>query len=166
MCTDFRLHKADLPAKVVIGECWPRDGLQNEAKIVSTEDKVEIITRMVEAGCRKFEATSFAHPKILPQFGDAEEVLRRIPRMPGLEYRGICTTVKAVERAIRSKEEGFGVDEIAMVISTSEPHNKANVGMTHDENKKVIEQMVKMSLDSGHKVFGWALTSFGCPIRG
>jgi hydroxymethylglutaryl-CoA lyase len=155
-----------LPEKIVIGECWARDGLQNEAKVVPTDEKVEMITRMVDAGATKLEATSFAHPKYLPQFADAEEVLRRIPRRPGVDYRGICTTMKSIERAIRSKEEGFGVDEIAMVISTSEPHNEANVGMTHDENKRLLEQMTRAALDSGHVVFGWALTSFGCPIMG
>lgn len=162
----FKLHQMDLPKKISIGECWARDGLQNEATVVSTEDKVEIITRMVEAGCTKFEATNFAHPKYMPQFADAEEVLCCIPRKPEIQYRGICTTLRGVERAIASKNEGYGVDEIAMVISTSEPHNLANVGMTHDENKKVLEQMTRRALDTGHVVFGWALTSFGCPIRG
>jgi len=166
MCDTLRLHYMNLPQRVVMGECWARDGLQNEAKVVPTEEKVEIITRMVEAGVTKLEATNFAHPKYLPQFADAEEVLRRIPRVPGVDYRGICTTMKGIERAIRSKEEGFGVDEIAMVISTSEPHNQANVGMTHDENKRLLEQMTRAALDSGHVVFGWALTSFGCPIKG
>jgi hydroxymethylglutaryl-CoA lyase len=93
-------------------------------------------------------------------------LLRRIPRRPGVDYRGICTTMKGIERAIKSKDEGFGVDEIAMVISTSEPHNQANVGMSHDENKRLLEQMTRAALDSGHVVFGWALTSFGCPIKG
>jgi hydroxymethylglutaryl-CoA lyase len=166
MCTEMKLHQMHLPEKIVIGECWARDGLQNEAKVVPTDEKVEMITRMVDAGATKLEATSFAHPKYLPQFADAEEVLRRIPRRPGVDYRGICTTMKSIERAIRSKEEGFGVDEIAMVISTSEPHNEANVGMTHDENKRLLEQMTRAALDSGHVVFGWALTSFGCPIMG
>lgn len=166
MCTEMKLHQMHLPEKVVIGECWARDGLQNEAKIVPTEEKVEMITRLVEAGVTKVEATNFAHPKYLPQFADAEEVLRRIPRRPGVDYRGICTTMKGIERAIKSKDEGFGVDEIAMVISTSEPHNQANVGMSHDENKRLLEQMTRAALDSGHAVFGWALTSFGCPIKG
>lgn len=58
MSTNIKLHKMDLPKKVIIGECWARDGLQNEAKIVSTDEKVEIITRMVESGCTKLEATS------------------------------------------------------------------------------------------------------------
>jgi len=166
MSMNPRLHNMNLPEKVTIGECWARDGLQNEGKIVSTDEKVEIIKGMVDAGCTKFEATSFAHPKYLPQFADAEEVLSRIPRKEGVQYRAICTTMRAVDRAIASLEEGYGVDEIAMVISTSEPHNLANVGMTHDENKRVLEKMVRASLDTGHKVFGWALTSFGCPIRG
>ncbi len=162
----MKLHQINFPKKIVMGECWARDGLQNEAKVVSLEHKVEMITGMVEAGFTKIEATSFAHPKYLPQFADAEELLRRIPRRDNVDYRGICTTVKAVERAIASKKEGFGVDEIVLVISTSEAHNLANVGMNHDENKRLAEKMIRLALDSGHKVFGWALTSFGCPIKG
>lgn len=167
MTDKFLLHNIELPRKVIMGECWARDGLQNEANVVPTEGKVEIITRMVEAGVTRLEAVSFAHPKILPQFADAEEVLRRIPRKEGtVQYRGICTTMKAVERAIASKEEGYGVDEIVMVISSTEEHNNANVGMDHATNKALIEDMVKLSKETGHKVFGWVLTSFGCPIRG
>jgi hydroxymethylglutaryl-CoA lyase len=159
-------HQLPLPQDVVIGECWARDGLQSEERIVPTEAKVEMISAMVDAGFREIEATSFAHPKYLPQFADAEEVLRRIPRRPGVRYRAICTTLKAVERAVKSREEGFGVDEIAMVISASEAHNRANVQMGHDENKRLLEQMTRLAIDSGHAVFGWALTSFGCPLTG
>lgn len=155
-----------LPDRVIMGECWARDGLQNEARVVSTDEKVEIITGMVEAGFTRIEATSFAHPKYLPQFADAEEVLRRIPRRPGVQYRAICTTMKAVERAVRSREEGYGVDEIVFVISASEAHNRANVNMSRDENKVLLEKMARVALDTGHEVFGWALTSFGCPIGG
>ena len=156
----------NFPPDVVMGECWARDGLQSEAALVSTEAKVEIITGMVEAGFTKIEATNFAHPRYLPQFSDAEEVLKRIPRQPGVHYRGICTTLKGVERAARSKAEGYGVDEIAMVISASEAHNRANVDMSHDENRALLEKMTRLALDSGHEVFGWVLTSFGCPILG
>lgn len=74
----------NFPKTVVMGECWARDGLQNEAKVVPTDEKVEMIRGMVEAGFTRIEATSFAHPKYLPQFADAEEVLRRIPRKPGV----------------------------------------------------------------------------------
>jgi len=166
MSDAMNLHKLKLPTSVVIGECWARDGLQNESKVVATEDKVEMISRFVDAGITRMEATSFAHPRYLSQFADAEEVLRQIPRRPGVSYLGICTTIKAVERAINSKEEGYGVDEASMVISTSEPHNLANVGMSHKENKRLLEQMTRVAIDSGHRVLGWALTSFGCPIQG
>ena len=162
----FLSHKIELPKKVIFGECWARDGLQNEPRVVPTDGKVEILTRMVEAGVTRLEAVSFAHPRYLPQFADAEEVLRRIPRKKGVQYRGICTTMKALERAIASKEEGYGVDEIVMVISSTEEHNSANVGLDHATNKALIEDMVKRSKQTGHKVFGWVLTSFGCPIRG
>src|SRR5512132_2277882 len=144
-------HELPLPGRVVLGECWARDGLQSEERIVPTDAKVEMIARMAEAGFTEIEATSFAHPKYLPQFADAEEVLRRIPRKPGVRYRAICTTMKAVERAVRSKEEGFGVDEIAMVISASEAHNRANVQMTREENKRLLEQMTKRALETEHQ---------------
>jgi hydroxymethylglutaryl-CoA lyase len=162
----MQLHRNPLPERVVFGECWARDGLQNEATFVPTEQKLEMIAGMVEAGFTKIEATSFAHPKYLPQFADAEELLRRIPRKPGVDYRAICANLRAVERAVRSREEGYGVDEIAMVISSTEAHNRANVGMGLDENMRLLEQMTRRALDTGHQVFGWVLTSFGCPIAG
>lgn len=166
MSIEFRLHEAQLPSEIIVGECWTRDGLQNEVGVISTEDKVEMITRAVDCGFKRIEATSFAHPKYLPQFADAEELLRRIPRRPGVHYRAICTTQRAVERAIASKEEGYGVDEIAMVISSTEEHNQANVGMDHATNKDLLTRMTRMARETGHEVFGWVLTSFGCPIRG
>lgn len=157
---------ASFPSSVVIGECWARDGLQNEATVVPTDGKVAMIAGMVEAGIPKIEATSFAHPRYLPQFADAEEVLRRIPRVEGVDYRAICTNDRAVERAIASKEAGFGVDEIAMVLSSTDAHNRANVNMGQAENQRLLERMARRSLDTGHDVFGWVLTSFGCPISG
>ncbi len=156
----------ELPSKIVMGECWARDGLQNQQQYVPADAKVEMITRFVDAGFTKIEATNFSHPKILPQFKDAEEVLSRIPRKQGVAYRGICTNLRGIERAIDSKEAGFGVDEIALVLSSSEPHNMANVNMTVDENKRLLEKMARLAIDNGHEVFGWALTSFGCPIQG
>lgn len=154
------------PPRVIMGECWARDGLQSEPGQVSTDHKVEMIERIVEAGFTKVEATSFAHPKYLPQFADAAEVLRRIPRRPGLHYRAICTNEKSVQRAVQCRDDGHGVDEIAMVVSSTDAHNRANVNMTREENMRILERMSRMALDTGHTVFGWVLTSFGCPISG
>ncbi len=155
-----------VPQSVVMGECWARDGLQSQPQYVPTAQKIEMIAGMVDAGFTRIEATSFAHPKYLPQFQDAEEVLAKIPRKKGVQYRAICTTLKAIERAAASKAHGFGVDEIAMVISASERHNLANVNMSQAENKTLLEEMTKQSLATGHEVLGWVLTSFGCPITG
>ncbi len=139
---------SELPDRVIMGECWARDGLQNERVRVSADHKVDMITRIVDAGFTKIEATNFAHPKYLPQFSDAEEVLSRIPRVEGVDYRGICTNLKGIERAIRSREQGYGVQEIAMVISASEAHNMANVNMTQRENMHLLEKMTRASLCS------------------
>lgn len=152
--------------RVIMGECWARDGLQNETTVVATEHKVEMLTRLVEAGFKKLEATSFAHPKYMPQFADAEEVLRHIPRRPDVHYRAICTNMRAIERAVASKGDGFGVEEIAMVVSASEAHNLANLNKPVDQTKRELEAMTQRALDTGHEVVGWALTSFGCPISG
>ncbi len=166
MCNTLRLHRARLPERVVIGECWARDGLQNETVMVPTDQKVEMIGRLIDAGVPKIEATSFAHPKYLPQFADAEEVLRRIPRRPGVDFRGLCATQKAVERAIRSKDEGYGVQEIALIIAASEAYNQVNVKMTLDENRRLAEELARTARNSGHAVFGWVVTAFGCPLQG
>lgn len=166
MSSSVQLNMDQLPKKAIIGECWARDGLQNEEKVVPVDEKVELISRMVDMGVTRIEATSFAHPKYMLQFADAEELLRRIPRKEGVQYRGICTTMKAVERAVASKEEGYGVDEIVTPISSTEEHNKANVGMDHAKNKAMIKDMMALAKETGHKTFGWVLTSFGCPIRG
>lgn len=166
MVERLQLSQIKLPEQVIMGECWARDGLQNEKNIISTEDKICMINSFQELGFKKLEVTNFAHPKYLPQFADAEELLKRIERRPGVDFRAIVTTERGMERAIVAKEQGFGVDEIAMVISASEAHNLSNVNMTHKENIKLLEKLTKMALDSGHEVLGWVLTSFGCPIMG
>lgn len=164
--SDVKLSKIELPKKVIIGECWARDGLQNETKFIPTDAKVDMINRIQDIGFKKIEVTNFAHPKYLPQFRDAEEVLKRVKRKPGVDFRAIVTNDKGMERAIRAKENGYGVQEVAFVISASEPHNKANVGMTHAENKPLIEKMCKMATDNDIDIVAWVLTAFGCAING
>ncbi|MHB1420081.1 MAG: beta/alpha barrel domain-containing protein [Bacillota bacterium] len=152
--TENKVWTGNLPNKVIIGECWARDGLQNEKVMVSTEDKVRMINSFQRLGFKKIEVTSFAHPKYLPQFADAEEVLKRIERIPGVDFRAVVTTAKAMERAVVAKESGFGVQEIALVISASEAHNLANVKMNHKDNMQLLESLARRSRDSGHQVLG------------
>jgi len=155
-----------LPKDVVVCECWAREGVQNEPALIPTEAKVEMITRLVEAGFRRIEAVSFAHPKYLPQFADAEAILQQIPRVEGVRYRAIVANMRALERCVEAKKNGYGVDEAAFVLAASEPYNLANVRMSHAENRPLLEDMCRIALAEGMDIIGWVLTSFGCELAG
>ena len=87
------------PMDVTIVEVSPRDGLQNEAVVLSTEAKVELIGRLVEAGARRVEAVSFAHPRVVPAMADAEAVMERVPRTDGVAYAGLVLNRRGLDRA-------------------------------------------------------------------
>ncbi len=87
-----------LPESVIACECWARDGLQSMPVLVSTDDKVEMLNRIVRSGFKKLEVTSFSHPKLLPQFADAADVLRRIERRPGVSYVILMPNSKGFDR--------------------------------------------------------------------
>lgn len=152
--------------RVYLCECWARDGLQNMETVVSTDDKVMMLNRVAKAGYARVETTSFSNPKRLPQFADAEEVLKRITREPGVSYKVTCINDRALARAIEAKNNGYGPNEISTMISVSEAHNKYNTGMTHDVHWKQIDAMVADALKNGLRVIATLGTVFGCPIAG
>lgn len=155
-----------LPQEVVVCECWAREGIQNEPAIIPTEAKVQMITRLVAAGFQRIEAVSFAHPKYLPQFADAETILQQIPRREGVGYRAIVANMRALERCVEAKKNGYGVDEAAFVLAASEAYNQANVRMSHAENMPLLEEMCRIALAEKMDIIGWVLTSFGCELAG
>src|SRR5690349_7272962 len=104
-----------LPKQVRIVEVGPRDGLQNEAQPVSTEQKLELIERLAEAGLKAIEATAFVSPKWVPQMADHAEVLRRLKRFPGVAYPVLVPNMKGFEAALAS-----GGEEIAVFAAASE----------------------------------------------
>ena len=106
---------------VTIVEVSPRDGLQNEAVVLPTEAKVELIGRLVAAGARRVEAVSFAHPKLVPAMADAEAVMERVPRPEGVSYAGLVLNRRGLDRAL-----GSGVDEVNVVVCVSETFNRRN----------------------------------------
>jgi hydroxymethylglutaryl-CoA lyase len=154
------------PASVTLCECWARDGLQSVPRVVSTEDKVEMIDRTLDAGVRRLEVTSFSHPKLLPQFADCEEVLRRIDRRPGVTYVVLMPNAKGWERCKRCQEEGYGADDIILMISSSEAHNTVNFRMTHDEAKAAHAAIIREAHELGVRITGCTGTVYGCPISG
>ena len=124
-------------SEITIVEVSPRDGLQNEAEILSTDAKVDLITRLVDAGARRIEAVSFAHPKLVPTMADAEAVMERVPRRTGVSYAGLILNRKGLDRAV-----GTGVDEINVVVCVSDTFSGRNQNVTADEAMRMAADVV------------------------
>lgn len=154
------------PEPIVACECWARDGLQSMPVQVSTEHKVEMIERVVRAGFNKVEVTSFSHPKLLPQFADAEEVLRKLERRPGVSYLVLMPNTRGFDRLEACQREGHGADEIILMISASERHNLLNFRLNHVEAMREHAAIMKRAHSLGIRVIGCAGTVYGCPVRG
>lgn len=151
----------NLPKRVVIREVGPRDGLQNEAKFVSTEEKVYLIERLVQAGIKDFEVTSFVHPKAVPQHRDAEELLALLPSFPDVSYSALIANVRGVERAVTT-----GIKNLILTVSASETHNRNNIDKTIRESLKEMKELVPFAKANGISVRGTLSTVFGCPWEG
>ena len=119
---------------VTIVEVSPRDGLQNEGTILSTDAKVELITRLVDAGARRIEAVSFAHPRLVPTMADAEAVMERVPRRDGVSYAGLILNRKGLDRAV-----GAGVDEVNVVVCVSDTFSTRNQNSAADEAMRMAD---------------------------
>jgi len=152
--------------EIIACECWARDGLQSMPVLVPTEHKVEMINRIVEAGFKKVEVTSFSHPKLLPQFADAVDVLRQIDRKPGVSYVVLMPNAKGFDRLEACQKEGYGANEIVLTISSSETHNKLNFRMSHAEAMAEHASIMKRAHALGIRIIGCAATVYGCPIKG
>lgn len=150
-----------LPSKVTVVEAGPRDGLQNEARPVSSEDKVRLIEALGEAGLVRIEATSFVHPKWIPQLADADQVLARLRRKPGVSYSALVPNLKGLERAVAAK-----VDEAVLFLSASEGHSKANINKTVAEAVESYRPVAAEAKQAGLRVRGAISTAFGCPFDG
>ena len=118
---------ADARALIEIVEVSPRDGLQNEARILPTASKVELLERCVAAGARRIEAVSFARPSLVPQMADAEAVMASAPRRAGVSYIGLVLNERGLDRALAA-----GVDEINVVVPVTDAFCERNQGTTVD----------------------------------
>src|SRR5918997_1058420 len=127
---------------VTIVEVSPRDGLQNEAVVLPTEAKVELITRLVAAGARRVEAVSFAHPRLVPAMADAEAVMARVPRREGVSYAGLVLNRRGLDRAV-----GSGVDEVNAVVCVSDTFSGRNQNMPADEAMRMAADLVAAPRD-------------------
>lgn len=149
------------PKKVTIKEVGPRDGLQNEKKIIKTEDKIDWINKLSETGVNYIEITSFVHPKWIPALSDAVEVAKRIKRTPDITYAALVPNLKGLERALEAN-----VDETSIFMSASETHNRKNINKSIHETLPILKDVVYESLSNGKTVRAYLSTVFGCPYEG
>lgn len=152
---------------VNIVEVGPRDGLQNEPDIISTADKLGIISKMIDAGIRRMEVASFVHPKRVPQMADAEAVIAGLPDREDVSYIGLCLNKRGVLRALATKEEGQrGIDEAGCVIVASDTFGEKNQGQTIEQGIRENREMIRFAKAEGLKAQVTISAAFGCPFEG
>ncbi|HQU89980.1 MAG TPA: hydroxymethylglutaryl-CoA lyase [Denitromonas sp.] len=150
-----------MPTKVRIVDVGPRDGLQNEKQIISTEVKVELIARLGAAGLKTIEAASFVSPKWVPQMGDNSEVMARIERLPGITYPVLTPNLKGFEAALAA-----GVTEVAVFGAASESFSQKNINCSIAESLQRFEPVMAAAKAAGVKVRGYVSCVLGCPYEG
>ena len=152
-----------MKTRVYINDVAVRDGFQIEKDFIPTETKVDMIDALSETGLAKIEVASFVNPRLVPNMRDGEQVLAQIRRKPGVLYTAIALNLKGVERAAALAARP---DEINVVMSASETHNRANANRTHAQSLAEYSEVVKIAKSVGMLVNGALSTSFGCPFEG
>ncbi|TQJ88357.1 hydroxymethylglutaryl-CoA lyase [Streptomyces sp. SLBN-31] len=150
----------DLPARVRIHEVGARDGLQNEKSTVPTEVKAEFVRRLADAGLTTIEATSFVHPKWVPQLADAEALFPMV-RDLAVDLPVLVPNQRGLDRAL-----ALGARRVAVFASATESFAKANLNRTVDESLAVFDPVVRHARDEGAHVRGYVSMCFGDPWEG
>ena len=150
-----------LPKEVKMVEVGPRDGLQNEAKIVPALIKIELINRLVAAGLKSVEAGSFVSPKWIPQMADTADVMASIVRKEGVTYSVLTPNMKGFEGAVAAK-----VDEVAIFGAATETFSQKNINCSIDESLERFRPVAEAAHESGLPVRGYISCGLGCPYEG
>jgi len=150
---------------VILCECFARDGLQHETEFIPTPTKVQLVERFAQIGFARVEATSYSNPKVIPQFADASEVLAQLPRRDGVFYKATCANVRAVERALADLDQGFGANEISLLVSASESHSARNLKRSRDDQWANVRDMAAAA-QGRFRLIGTVSVAFGCPFEG
>ena len=146
--------------RIFFNEVATRDGFQIEANFIPTDTKVALIDALSECGYAKIEATSFTSPKAIPMLRDADEVMGRIRRLPGVEYTVLVPNLRGAERALEAR-----ADELNLVMSTSETHNLANLRMPMANSFAALSEVIRRV--AGKTPVNVSLSCcFGCPMEG
>jgi len=149
------------PTRVKLVEVGPRDGLQNEAKNVSTAIKIELIDRLADAGIRVVEAGSFVSPKWVPQMADTAQVMAGIARRKGVSYPVLVPNMRGYDGA-----RAAAADEIAVFSSASETFSRKNINCSIDESLDRFAPVCAAARRDGVRVRGYVSCALGCPYEG
>ncbi len=147
--------------RVEIFEVGPRDGLQNEARMIPAADKIALVDCLSRAGFRRIEVASFVSPKWVPQMADGAEVLAGITRAPGVSYAALTPNLKGLERALAA-----GADEVAIFGSASEGFSRANINATIAESLERFAPVAEAAQAAGLPVRGYVSCVVECPYDG
>lgn len=156
-----RVPAAGLPHAVTIYEVGARDGLQNEKSVVPVEVKAEFLDRLAGAGLTTLEATSFVHPKWVPQLADAADLLACLHRAPGVDYPVLVPNERGLDRALES-----GVEHVAVFASATETFAQRNLNRSLDEQFAMFAAVVSRAVAAGLRVRGYVSMCFGDPWEG
>ena len=146
---------------VEIVEVGPRDGLQNEKTLVSTDDKVAFIHKAIAAGVKRIEIASFVHPKLVPQMADAEDVVRELGEIDGVTRIGLTLNKRGALRALES-----GVDQLGAVCVASDGFGLKNQNQTSEQTVETANEIVRLARAEGRSAQVTVSTAFGCPFDG
>jgi hydroxymethylglutaryl-CoA lyase len=147
--------------RIEIIEVGPRDGLQNQSAILSTEDKVVMIEKLLDAGARRLEVASFVNPARVPQMADAEGVLAALPKRDDVIYVGLVLNGRGLDRALNTQ-----VDEIGVVAVATDAFGLRNQKQTWRESVDVSVDVIERARKAGRRAQATISVAFGCPFEG
>jgi hydroxymethylglutaryl-CoA lyase len=150
-------------------EVSPRDGLQNESKILLLDDKLALLQHLTAAQPSSIEVTSFVRGDRVPQLADAVELCQRLiqqdwfqkAREQGMRFTGLVANQRGLDRLLES-----GLDSITVLVSATESHSQANVGMSRQAAKRVVADLIRQAKNAGLQVRAYVSMAFVCPFEG
>lgn len=148
-------------AEIEIVEVGARDGLQNESVLFSTQQKLDMIQRAIDAGVRRIEVASFVNPKLVPQMADADAVSAGLVRRDDVIYIGLVLNKRGALRAIEA-----GLQELGAVCAASNGFAIRNQGQTSEESLAMCVEVVRLARQEGRRAQITISTAFGCPFDG
>ena len=150
-----------LPSAITLCEVGLRDGLQNEKTILPTQEKIDLLRGLIDAGFKVIEVGSFMHPKAVPQMADTDEIYKAVGQVPGVELRALIPNLRGVQRAV-----DCGCKKVKLNVSASRQHNLKNLNMTPEESVAGFAQCVQAAGEHGIAISGSISMPFGSPWDG